>query len=198
VRQRRGPRGGARCSAANGSPAPLRLRQHPQPCRCHPPLDPLELVDQRRLLRVVEGSRLLPGQLVQPGVDRRRGSELSESHESSLHEQVFEYKRYVSHGPVIAPRAGRHRDRLPLESGLSRLGDLVQIPLGVVPAVYGVCMTRTEHLTRDQVERQRADILARLELSAEELDRRGEAGELVGDEWLAWAEVNDLTFLLGE
>ncbi|WP_127479079.1 hypothetical protein [Nocardioides pantholopis] len=59
-------------------------------------------------------------------------------------------------------------------------------------------MTRTEHLTRDQVEQQRAAILARLELSAEELHRRGEAGELVGDEWLAWAEVNDLTFLLGE
>jgi hypothetical protein len=59
-------------------------------------------------------------------------------------------------------------------------------------------MTRTEHITRDQVERQRAAILARLGLSAEELQRRAGAGELVGDEWLAWAEVIDLTFLLGE
>lgn len=59
-------------------------------------------------------------------------------------------------------------------------------------------MTRTEHLTREQVEQQRAAILSRLGISTAELQRRAEAGELVGDEWLAWAEVSDLTFLLGE
>lgn len=74
----------------------------------------------------------------------------------------------------------------------------MRLPRAVGLAVYCDRMTRTEHLTREQVEHQRAAILSRLGISPEELERRAQAGELVGDEWLAWAEVSDLTFLLGE
>jgi hypothetical protein len=59
-------------------------------------------------------------------------------------------------------------------------------------------MTRIDHPTREQVHAQRAEILDRLGVTADELARRAEAGELVGEEWLAWAEVEELGYLLGE
>jgi len=74
----------------------------------------------------------------------------------------------------------------------------VDVSAVVGPSVYCDGMTKTEHTTRDQVERQRTAILESLGLSVAELSQRAEAGELVGDEWLAWAEVSELTYLLGE
>lgn len=59
-------------------------------------------------------------------------------------------------------------------------------------------MTRTDHPTREEVAAQRNEILNALGVTAEELGRRAEAGELVGEEWLAWAEVEELGYLLGE
>ena len=59
-------------------------------------------------------------------------------------------------------------------------------------------MTKTDHPTREEVAAQREQILAVVGLSADELARRAEAGELVGEEWLAWAEVEELGYLLGE
>jgi hypothetical protein len=59
-------------------------------------------------------------------------------------------------------------------------------------------MTKTDHPSREDVERQRAAVLARLGVTADELSRRARDGELVGDEWSAWAEVEELGYLLGE
>ncbi|WP_344046752.1 hypothetical protein [Nocardioides panacihumi] len=59
-------------------------------------------------------------------------------------------------------------------------------------------MTKTDFPTRERMEDRRSEILADLGISVEELVRRAEEGELVGDEWLAWAEIEELGYLLGE
>lgn len=59
-------------------------------------------------------------------------------------------------------------------------------------------MTTMEHPTRDEITAQRDQILHALGLTADELAERAAAGELVGEEWLAWAEVEELGYLLGE
>ena len=62
-----------------------------------------------------------------------------------------------------------------------------------------VCvMTTIDHPTREEVQARRDAILRYLGLSAEELARRAAAGELVAEEWSAWAEVEELGYLLGE
>lgn len=81
--------------------------------------------------------------------------------------------------------------------------DPMQASRGDTATIVGVTvycdgMTKTEHTTREQVESQRAAILNRLGVTLDELSERADAGELVGDEWLAWAEVSELTYLLGE
>jgi hypothetical protein len=59
-------------------------------------------------------------------------------------------------------------------------------------------MTTIEHPTRDEIEARRDAILRALDLSAEELAQRAVAGELVGEQWSAWAEVQELGYLLGD
>lgn len=59
-------------------------------------------------------------------------------------------------------------------------------------------MTRTDHPTREEIEAQRQQILRNLGLTADQLAERAKAGELVGEEWLAWAEVEELGYLLDE
>lgn len=59
-------------------------------------------------------------------------------------------------------------------------------------------MTTTEFPTREEVKAQRDQILDSLGVTADELAERAAAGELVGEEWLAWAEVRELGYLLGE
>ncbi|NYD58840.1 hypothetical protein BKA08_003078 [Nocardioides marinisabuli] len=59
-------------------------------------------------------------------------------------------------------------------------------------------MTTIDHPTREEVQRQRDAILNAVGLSAEELAERAASGELVGEEWSAWAEVEELGYLLGE
>jgi len=76
--------------------------------------------------------------------------------------------------------------------------DLSRNPHSVGAAGYRGSMTKTDHPTREEVEAQRAAILQSLGLTAAELAERAESGELVGEEWLAWAEVRELGYLLGE
>jgi hypothetical protein len=59
-------------------------------------------------------------------------------------------------------------------------------------------MTTIDHPTRDEVRAQRDAILARLGVTFDELARMAAAGELVGEEWVAWAEVEELGYLLSE
>lgn len=59
-------------------------------------------------------------------------------------------------------------------------------------------MTIVDHPSRSDVQAQRDAILEELGLTFDELERRARAGELVGEEWLAWAEVQELGYLLGD
>ncbi|GAA1970068.1 hypothetical protein GCM10009798_33470 [Nocardioides panacihumi] len=77
-------------------------------------------------------------------------------------------------------------------------GKCRQFAAFVGAARYRVAMTKTDFPTRERMEDRRSEILADLGISVEELVRRAEEGELVGDEWLAWAEIEELGYLLGE
>lgn len=59
-------------------------------------------------------------------------------------------------------------------------------------------MTTVQHLRREDVESRRNAILRDLGVSAEELAERAAAGGLVGEEWVAWAEVEELGYLLDD
>lgn len=59
-------------------------------------------------------------------------------------------------------------------------------------------MTTTDHPTREEIEAQRDQILRTLGLTLDQLAERATSGELVGEEWLAWAEVEELGYLLDE
>lgn len=72
------------------------------------------------------------------------------------------------------------------------------LPGFVGPWVYGVAMTTIDHPTREEVKQQRDAILETVGLSVQELAQRAVVGELVGEEWSAWAEVEELGYLLGE
>jgi hypothetical protein len=61
-----------------------------------------------------------------------------------------------------------------------------------------VGITRVKESTRAELEARREEILARLDVSLEELTRRVESSSLVGDEWEAWEELEDIAFLLGD
>jgi hypothetical protein len=59
-------------------------------------------------------------------------------------------------------------------------------------------MTIVEHPSRKEVRAHRDAILTSLGLTIEELEQRAAAGELVGEEWVAWAAVEELGYLLGD
>lgn len=59
-------------------------------------------------------------------------------------------------------------------------------------------MMRVVAPSRDELEEKRRAILARLGLTYEAFRDRAEAGSLVGEEWEAWEELQDVAFLLGE
>lgn len=56
--------------------------------------------------------------------------------------------------------------------------------------------TRVRRVTEEDLVARRAAILAELGLSAEELQAKVEAGGLVGREWSAWSEIEDIDYLL--
>ena len=57
--------------------------------------------------------------------------------------------------------------------------------------------TRVRELTPAELETRRDEILGRLDVTLEELTRRAETASLVGGEWEAWEELEDIAFLLG-
>jgi len=59
-------------------------------------------------------------------------------------------------------------------------------------------MTAIDHPTREDVRAQMDAILGRLGVTLDELKRMAGDGELVGEEWVAWAEVEELGYLLHE
>src|SRR4051794_27651199 len=63
---------------------------------------------------------------------------------------------------------------------------------------YCVPMTIVEHPSREKVRAHRDAILESLGLTRKQLEERAHAGELVGEEWVAWAEVEELGYLLGD
>lgn len=63
---------------------------------------------------------------------------------------------------------------------------------------YGLLMTAIDHPTREDVSAQIDLILSRLGVTFDELKRMASDGELVGEEWVAWAEVEELGYLLHE
>jgi hypothetical protein len=78
------------------------------------------------------------------------------------------------------------RDPTPFPAGLSVPGR----------TVFG--MTTVHHPTPEQLRARKAAILARLGMTQRELRARVNAGGLVGDEWSAWSEIQDIDYLLGD
>lgn len=58
-------------------------------------------------------------------------------------------------------------------------------------------MTTVHHVSRQELLDRRAALLARLGATEEAFRAKVEAGALVGDEWSAWSELQDIEYLLG-
>ncbi len=59
-------------------------------------------------------------------------------------------------------------------------------------------MVRVVNVQRQQLERRRAEILARHGVTLDEFAERAVRYALVGDEWDAWGELRGIAFLLGD
>lgn len=56
--------------------------------------------------------------------------------------------------------------------------------------------TRVRRVTEEDLVARRAEILAELGLTSEELEAKIVTGGLVGREWSAWSEIEDIDYLL--
>jgi len=56
--------------------------------------------------------------------------------------------------------------------------------------------TLFRHVTRGELFARRREILATLGLTEEELTAKVNSGGLVGGEWAAWSEIEDIDYLL--
>lgn len=56
--------------------------------------------------------------------------------------------------------------------------------------------TRVRRVTEEDLVSRRAEILGELGLTSEELEAKVEHGGLVGREWSAWSEIEDIDYLL--
>lgn len=56
--------------------------------------------------------------------------------------------------------------------------------------------TLVRHVTRDELVERRRAILAEMGLSEDEFAAKVTAGGLVGREWSAWSEIEDIDYLL--
>ena len=56
--------------------------------------------------------------------------------------------------------------------------------------------TLVRHVTREDLVARRAEILKELGLRDEELQIKVKTGGLVGREWSAWSEIEDIDYLL--
>jgi hypothetical protein len=59
-----------------------------------------------------------------------------------------------------------------------------------------VDMTKVITPSREDLEARRAEILRRLDLTADEFAAKVTAGGLVGEEWAASAEIEEINYLL--
>lgn len=59
-------------------------------------------------------------------------------------------------------------------------------------------MPHVVELTRDELLERRRRILDRYNLSLDEISERAKSFSLVGDEWDAWEDLNNIAFLLGD
>ncbi|TLW93529.1 hypothetical protein [Saccharomonospora piscinae] len=59
-------------------------------------------------------------------------------------------------------------------------------------------MTHAVELTRDQLLQRREHILERFDTTLSEFTERAHAFCLVGEEWDAWDELQNISFLLGD
>ena len=59
-------------------------------------------------------------------------------------------------------------------------------------------MTRLREVTREELLERRRAVLERLGTSYEELASRADRRALVGDEWSAWDELQEIDFLVGD
>lgn len=57
--------------------------------------------------------------------------------------------------------------------------------------------TRVRTVTEEELVARREAILVELGLTREELDLKVKTGGLVGHEWSAWSEIEDIEYLLG-
>lgn len=56
--------------------------------------------------------------------------------------------------------------------------------------------TRVRKVTEEDLVARRAEILEELGLTNEELESKVASGGLVGREWSAWSEIEDIDYLL--
>jgi hypothetical protein len=59
-------------------------------------------------------------------------------------------------------------------------------------------MTRLRELSQADLEARREEILKRLGTSYDDLAKKAEFRSLVGDEWAAWDELQEINFLIGD
>ena len=57
---------------------------------------------------------------------------------------------------------------------------------------------RVVAVSREELERRRAEILDGIGISLTEIRTKAKSGSLVGDEWEAWQDLQDVGFLLGD
>jgi len=53
-------------------------------------------------------------------------------------------------------------------------------------------------VTAAELEERRRVILDKIQMTVAEIKARADAGSLVGDEWSAWDDLRDISYLLGE
>jgi hypothetical protein len=56
-------------------------------------------------------------------------------------------------------------------------------------------MPHVQDMTLEELEERRAEILANLGMSYEELAAKAASRSLIGDEWAAWEEIREIDFL---
>lgn len=56
--------------------------------------------------------------------------------------------------------------------------------------------TLVRHVTREELVARRSEIIQELGLTEPEFDAKVETGGLVGREWSAWSEIEDIDYLL--
>ncbi len=59
-------------------------------------------------------------------------------------------------------------------------------------------MVKMLEVSREDLERRRAEILDRVGLTLEEITGRATDASLVADQWEAWMDLQDIAYLMGD